>query len=153
MKLAECQETILNLGKQLKVLASPQDAALFDKVFSNTGAATTVINNKRMNKRFSLHDRMIAEARAEVFKSPNIQGTLSIEEVENSSLPHSNNCKNLLASCVPVHTSEANLGSKNEGTNTGVMALAIVPSKKQGVGLLRRLLWRRKNGYSKKSRY
>ncbi|XWS39929.1 hypothetical protein CRYUN_Cryun18bG0097000 [Craigia yunnanensis] len=155
VKLAECQETILNLGKQLKVLASPQDAALFDKVFSNSRVATTVINNKRMNKRFSLRDRIIAEdgTKAEVFKSPNIQGTLSIEEAENSSFPHSNNCKNLQASCLPVHTSEAHLGSKNEGTNTGGMALAIVPSKKQGVGLLRRLLWRRKKGYSKKSRY
>ncbi|XWS54777.1 hypothetical protein CRYUN_Cryun10bG0118400 [Craigia yunnanensis] len=155
VKLAECQETILNLGKQLKVLASPQDAALFDRVFSNSGAATTVINNKRMNKHFSLRDRMIAEdgVKAEVFKSPDIQGTLSIEEAENSSLPHSNNCKNLQASGVLVHTSDAHLGSKNEGTNTGVMALTIVPSKKQGVGLLRRLLLRRKKGYSKKSRY
>ena len=153
--MAECQETILNLGKQLKVLASPQDAVLFDKVFSNSGVATTVINNKRVNKRFSLRDRMLADdgAKAEVLKSPNIQGTLSIGEAENSSIPHSDNCKNLQASGLLLHTSEAHLGSKNESSNTGVMALAIVPSKKQGVGLLRRLLLRRKKGYSKKSRY
>ncbi|OMO63243.1 hypothetical protein COLO4_32628 [Corchorus olitorius] len=125
VKLAECQETILNLGKQLKVLASPQEAALFDKVFSNNAAGTAVINNRRISKRFSLRDRMIAEdgAKAEASKSPNA-------ESENSSLPD----------------------SKNEGSNTAVMALAIVPSKKQGVGLLRRLLLRRKKGYSKKSR-
>ncbi|XWS68047.1 hypothetical protein CRYUN_Cryun04dG0056800 [Craigia yunnanensis] len=152
VKLAECQETILNLGKQLKVLASPQDAALFDKVFSNSGAATTVINNRRVNRRFSLRDRMLADgAKAEVLKSP--KGTLSVGEAENSSNSHSNNCKNLQASGLLLHTSEAHLGSKNESSNTGVMALAIVPSKKQGVGLLRRLLLRRKKGYSKKSRY
>ncbi|KAJ0076903.1 hypothetical protein Patl1_35515 [Pistacia atlantica] len=34
VKLAECQETILNLGKQLKALASPREAVLFDNVFS-----------------------------------------------------------------------------------------------------------------------
>ncbi|XVE66810.1 hypothetical protein DITRI_Ditri08aG0109400 [Diplodiscus trichospermus] len=143
VKLAECQETILNLGKQLKVLASPHDAALFDKVFSNSaGSTTTVINNKRMNKRFSLQDQMVAEdgAKAEVFKSPNIQGTLTIEEAENSSPSNSHSHKNLHDSDTPINTSEAHLGS-----NTGVMALAIVPSKKQGVGLLRRLLLRRKN--------
>ncbi|KAJ6304838.1 hypothetical protein OIU78_020405 [Salix suchowensis] len=33
-KLAECQETILSLGKQLKALASPSDAALFDKMLA-----------------------------------------------------------------------------------------------------------------------
>nr|XP_010932033.2 filament-like plant protein 7 [Elaeis guineensis]XP_029122766.1 filament-like plant protein 7 [Elaeis guineensis]XP_029122767.1 filament-like plant protein 7 [Elaeis guineensis] len=38
-KLAECQETILNLGKQLKALASPRDASLFDKVISTPAAA------------------------------------------------------------------------------------------------------------------
>ncbi|XVE93394.1 hypothetical protein REPUB_Repub01dG0188200 [Reevesia pubescens] len=141
VKLAEYQETILNLGKQIKVLASQQDAALFDKVFSNSGAATTVINNRRVNKRLSLRDRMLADngANAEVLKSSKIQGNLNVEEAENSSLP--------------IHALEKNLGSKNESTNTGVMALAIVPSKKQGVGLLRRLLLRRKKGYSKKSRY
>ncbi|XVF01283.1 hypothetical protein REPUB_Repub04eG0074600 [Reevesia pubescens] len=155
VKLAECQETILNLGKQLKVLASPQDAALFDKVFSNNGAATTVINNRRVNKRLSLRDRMLADdgAKAEIPKSPNIQATLSVEEAENSCLPDSNNCQNLQASGSLLNTSEADLASKNESTNTGVMALAIVPSKKQGFGLLRRLLLRRKKGYSKKSRW
>ncbi|XP_022763406.1 filament-like plant protein 7 isoform X2 [Durio zibethinus] len=153
VKLAECQETILNLGKQLKVLASPQDAALFDKVFSNSGAATTVINNRRVNKRFSLHDRMLADdaAKADVLKLPNIQGTSTVEEVEDSSLPHSNKHNNLQASGLLLHTSEAHLSSKNESTNTEVLALAIVPSKKQGVGLLKRLLLRRKKGCSKKS--
>lgn len=40
-KLAECQETILNLGKQLKALASPKEAALFDKVVSTPSDVTS----------------------------------------------------------------------------------------------------------------
>ncbi|RRT77694.1 hypothetical protein B296_00028271 [Ensete ventricosum] len=38
-KLAACQETILNLGKQLKALASPKDASLFDKVICSPAAS------------------------------------------------------------------------------------------------------------------
>ncbi|XVF45106.1 hypothetical protein PTKIN_Ptkin02bG0179300 [Pterospermum kingtungense] len=154
VKLAECQETILNIGKQLKVLAAPQDAALLDKVFSNGCAATNAINSRRVNKRFSLRDRMLADdgARSGVLKSPNTQGTLNVEEAENSSISQFNNCNNLQASGLLLHTSEAHVGSRNESGNIGVMALAIVPSKKQGIGLLRRLLLRRKKGYSKKSR-
>ncbi|GMI74564.1 hypothetical protein like AT2G23360 [Hibiscus trionum] len=150
VKLAECQETILNLGKQLKVLASPQDAVLFDKVFSNSSAAAAAINHRRMNKRLSLRDRMLADDGgkvADVVKSSKNQ------EAGDSTLPASNNCKKLQASGMLLHTSEAHRGSRRESTNAGVMALAIVPSKKQGVGLLRRLLFRRRKGYSKKPRY
>ncbi|KAJ0097369.1 hypothetical protein Patl1_28650 [Pistacia atlantica] len=45
-KLAECQETILNLGKQLKALASPREAALFDKAISTP---TDTITNATEN--------------------------------------------------------------------------------------------------------
>ncbi|MBA0649365.1 hypothetical protein Goklo_016935 [Gossypium klotzschianum] len=138
VKLAECQETILNLGKQLKVLASPQEAVLFDKVFSNSKAATTAINNRRVNKRLSLRDRMLADNGSKA------------EDAENSTLLHSDNRK---TSGLLLHASGSCLGSKNESANAGVMALAIVPSKKQGVGLLRKLLFRRKKGYTKKFRY
>ncbi|CBI32383.3 unnamed protein product, partial [Vitis vinifera] len=69
VKLAECQETILNLGKQLKALASPRDRAIFDKVYSTTSTAT---NDKKLSHRSSLRDRMLADddADTEVFKSP-----------------------------------------------------------------------------------
>ncbi|XAR72915.1 hypothetical protein NMG60_11019721 [Bertholletia excelsa] len=58
-KLAECQETILNLGKQLKALTSPRETILLSKVFS-TNTATT-INNKKLAHRSSLRDQMLAE--------------------------------------------------------------------------------------------
>ncbi|KAK8316503.1 hypothetical protein V6Z12_A13G047100 [Gossypium hirsutum] len=157
VKLAECQETIMNIGKQLKVLASPHDAALLHRVFSNKGggggAATTVINNRGVNKRFSLRDRMLADggAKEEGLQSPNIQGTLCIHEVGNSSFPQPNNCNNMQASGLLLKASEAYLGSKNESGNAGILALAIVPSKKQGFGFLRRLLFGKKKGHNKKS--
>ncbi|XVF58151.1 hypothetical protein PTKIN_Ptkin07bG0040200 [Pterospermum kingtungense] len=91
-------------------------------------------------------------AKSRVLKSPNTQGTLNVEEAENSSISQFNNCNNLQASSLLLHTLEAHLGSRNESSNIGVMALAIVPSKKQGIGLLKRLLLRRKKGYGKKSR-
>ncbi|GMI83672.1 hypothetical protein like AT3G19370 [Hibiscus trionum] len=155
VKLAECQETIMNIGKQLKVLASSQDAALFDRVFSNNGdaAAATVLNDRKVKKRFSLRDRMLADYgdKGEATRSPNIQGTLCVVEEASCLLTQSNNCKNRQASDLLLQTSEADLGSKNESGNIGAMALARVPSKKQGVGFLRRLFLIRKKCYSKKT--
>ncbi|KAK8568186.1 hypothetical protein V6N12_006745 [Hibiscus sabdariffa] len=155
VKLAECQETIMNIGKQLKVLASSQDAALFTRVFSNNGeaAAPTVINTRKVKKHFSLRDRMLADNghKEEMPKSPNIQGTLCVNEAASSLLPQSNNRKNTQASGLLLQTSEADLGSKNGSGNVRVMVLARAPSKKQGVGFLRWLFLRRKKGYGKKT--
>ncbi|KAK8624934.1 hypothetical protein V6N13_089819 [Hibiscus sabdariffa] len=156
VKLAECQETIMNIGKQLKVLASSQNATLFDRVFSNNSdvaAAATVINNGKVKKRFSLRDRMIADDgdKGERPRSPNIQGTLCVVEEASSLLPQSHNCEDTQASDLLIQTSEADLGSKNGSGNIGAMALARVSSKKQGFGFLRRLFLRRKKGYSKKT--
>ncbi|KAK3195826.1 hypothetical protein Dsin_027136 [Dipteronia sinensis] len=153
VKLAECQETILNLGKQLKALASPRDAALFDKVFSTTNpATTTTTNNKKLNKRISLRDQMLAEdgTKAEVVKSPKDKGASSIEDTPKPSLPRTSDYNALHT--VRVHTPEAHPGSKNKPSNTAVGSLALVPSKKRGVGLLMKLLLRRKKGSSKNSR-
>ncbi|KAL5788278.1 hypothetical protein ACOSP7_005227 [Xanthoceras sorbifolium] len=153
VKLAECQETILNLGKQLKALASPRDAALFDKVFPTTNPATTTTNNKKLNKHFSLRDQMLAEdgAKAETVKCPNDKGTSSIEDTLKPSLPHSSDGNDLDTPKAQVRTPEAHPGSKNKPNNIAVGSLAIVPSKKRGVGLLMKLLLRRKKGSSKNS--
>ncbi|CAN0846415.1 Filament-like plant protein 7, partial [Linum grandiflorum] len=80
-KLAECQETILNLGKQLKALASPREAALFDKVFNATNGTdivtTTNNNNRNLYRHLSLHDQMVAEdkAKAIILYSPKEDST------------------------------------------------------------------------------
>ncbi|KAH8498489.1 hypothetical protein H0E87_017413 [Populus deltoides] len=147
VKLAECQETILNLGKQLKALASPREAALFDKVFTTTGATAAATNIKNINRRFSLRDQMIAEDRSKaiILRSPT-------EDAQKSSLNHTDNGNELISPNALVCAPEAYFGPKHKSGNAAVGALAIVPSKKQGFGLLRSLLMRRKKGASKKSR-
>lgn len=154
VKLAECQETILNLGKQLKALSSPQEAVLFDKVFSTTNPAITATNNKKLNQRFSLRDRMLADdsSKTDLFKSSNSKANLSIEDASKPSLLHSNDCNVVDDPIVQVHTPEAHIALENKTSNTAVgSSLAIVPSKKRGVALLLKLFLRRKKGSSRNS--
>ncbi|URE22166.1 Plant protein [Musa troglodytarum] len=72
-KLAACQETILNLGKQLKALASPRDAPLFDKV--------TLSPATKSNHRLQLLDHLRAEnhANPEETRSPNTKEIICTE--------------------------------------------------------------------------
>ncbi|KAJ8459017.1 hypothetical protein OPV22_031943 [Ensete ventricosum] len=72
-KLAACQETILNLGKQLNALASPRDAPLFDKVTSSPAA--------KSNHRLQLLDHLRAEdhAKPEETRSPNTKEIICTE--------------------------------------------------------------------------
>ncbi|KAE8007996.1 hypothetical protein FH972_004546 [Carpinus fangiana] len=155
IKLAECQETILHLGKQLKALASPRESALFDKVFCNTSTAALTIDNEKLSKRSSLRDRMIAEddTKAEILKSPKNKETTSTADTQKQLVLHSDSYNASCALNALVHTPEAYLGSKHKGGNNAVGALSIVPSKKQGrFGLLRKLLLRRKKGSGRTSR-
>ncbi|KAM1174869.1 hypothetical protein ACFX19_027934 [Malus domestica] len=134
-KLAECQETILNLGKQLKAMASPREAALFDKVITNpsdtdtsTAKAASQTPHRNSNQRSSLLDKMLAEDGACVkdFTSP-----MTKEVGSNSTSTFG---PNILV-----------LNSKYQDDNAAVGSLAIVPSKKRGGGSLwRKLVWRKK---------
>ncbi|XP_042517334.1 filament-like plant protein 7 isoform X2 [Macadamia integrifolia] len=154
-KLAECQETILNLGKQLKALSSPREAILFDKVISTSD---TPANNKTKNTthRSSLLDQMLAEddAEGDDLKSPKTKEIIcSVEPPKVLSLP-SNDSNSLYGPIVPVETVETS--SSNEikhKETTSADALAIVPVNKRGggVGLLKKLLSRRKRGNRKKA--
>ncbi|XP_057972572.1 filament-like plant protein 7 [Malania oleifera] len=161
-KLAECQETILNLGKQLKALASPREAALFDKVISTpadtniTTPTTTTPKNKNTNQRSSLLDQMLAEDDAavmdlsspktkEIICTSNPQKSTALQDGDFKSAFAPNGLKEL-PEMLPIVN-----GIKHKGDEAAVGSLAIVPSKKQGGGgLLRKLLWRRKKGNSKK---
>ncbi|XAR57781.1 hypothetical protein NMG60_11026043 [Bertholletia excelsa] len=140
-KLAECQETILNLGKQLKALASPRDTALFNKVVSNPlddsmTANTTSTPNKGINQRTSLLDKMLAEdkAKATDLKFPKTKEVTCIPDPQK----------------LPDGTMDPpeNEGRRNGDDAVGGGSLAIVPSKKK-VGLLKKLLCSRQKGYSK----
>ncbi|KAJ9705088.1 hypothetical protein PVL29_003240 [Vitis rotundifolia] len=149
VKLAECQETILNLGKQLKALASPRDRAIFDKVYSTTSTATS---DKKLSHRSSLRDRMLADddADAEAFKSPKIKEIISTACVPSTL--SSNNSNSFDAPDIHVEAPDAYHVSKHRAATPAVGSLAIVPSKKKGgAGFLRKLLQRRKKGVSKRS--
>ncbi|KAK9285238.1 hypothetical protein L1049_024427 [Liquidambar formosana] len=155
-KLAECQETILNLGKQLKALASPREAALFDKVISAPSDTTTTTPKKNMSQRSSLLDRMLAEDDAET-KDPKSPTTKEIICSSNLQKPPSfldGNSNSAFSPDPAVEPPEKFLASNKMNQHddeAAIGSLAIVPSKKRGgVGLLRKLLWRRKKGNSKK---
>lgn len=152
--MAECQETILNLGKQLKALASPAEAALFDKVIltpadNNAASATTpevitdpvetmMINSptpeKKVQQRSSLLDKMLAEddADTEDHMSP------KTKEIILHSEKHVASCTNEAPDTLkrPANSTEVD-HHKNEVV---VGSLAIVPNKKKGGrGILRKL--------------
>ncbi|XP_043708739.1 filament-like plant protein 7 isoform X2 [Telopea speciosissima] len=154
-KLAECQETILNLGKQLKALTSPREAILFDKVISTTPDTTANNKTKSTTHRSSLLDQMLAEddTEGEDLKSPKTKEIIcSVEPPKVLFLP-SNDSNSLYGPIVPVETVETSSSNevKHKETTTAD-SLAIVPIKKRGggVGFLKKLLSRRKKGNRKK---
>ncbi|CAJ1929548.1 unnamed protein product [Sphenostylis stenocarpa] len=135
-KLAECQETILNLGKQLKALAAPKDASLFDNAIAaqrHTVTNTNSVSLKEMKviNRSSLFDQMVADddTKAKVAKAS-----------ERSSCPISiPGCKQPLEKILLLN------GLKGQEDSASVNSLAIVPTKKSGG----RNFWRRLFGRKK----
>ncbi|RZC24326.1 filament-like plant protein 7 isoform X1 [Glycine soja] len=143
-KLAECQETILNLRKQLKALASSNEVAIFDKVVSTTNTMANPTQKKNLIKRSSLRNQMQAEdeAKGGMHKSVQTEETKSDKDVQRPPLLQSETEKSLPSP--KSLTSEQHDRSKTTGS------LAIVPGKKQiGFGFLRKLLSRRKKGRGK----
>ncbi|KAI3500422.1 hypothetical protein L1887_36243 [Cichorium endivia] len=133
-KLAECQETILNLGKQLKALASPRNGSVPTDMYIHNPTyetpatppppPTTAATN---HHRISLLDKMMAEDAARDLEST----------------------KTVITSPVVTKTSSQKFVSVNgikhqDDEEALVNFLSIVPSKKKKSGVLRKLLWRRK---------
>ncbi|XVF17653.1 hypothetical protein REPUB_Repub10bG0141600 [Reevesia pubescens] len=147
-KLAECQETILNLGKQLKALASPMEATLFDKVIStptSTSTSTTIptpARKKLVSQRSSLLDQMIAEDNSE---TNNLESPKAKEKGNPSSSFISNR------TIAPLDNTLVSNGNKHPEDNAAYKSLAIVPSKKLGGSLWKKLFWRKTKGNSKKT--
>ncbi|KAF8377577.1 hypothetical protein HHK36_030959 [Tetracentron sinense] len=157
-KLAECQETILNLGKQLKALVSPREAALFEKVISTATATTTATSSttkgKNTSQRSSLLDQMLAEdgAEAEDLKSPKTKEIICTIDPHKLPTITSFNSHAVSDRVKSPERFRSSYETKHKADTAGVGALAIVPSKKHGGGggLLRKLLLRRKKGSRKK---
>ena len=148
-KLAECQETILNLGKQLKALASPKDASLFDNVIANTitntATATTTMNADpspvpskvtRVKNR-SLLDQMLAE--------DDDKAKVSKEGGGNTTHP------TIPGNIEPLEKILVLNGTRGNDDGDTVNSLAIVPAKKPGSGSLWKKLWRKKKSANKKA--
>ncbi|XP_058081931.1 filament-like plant protein 7 [Magnolia sinica] len=157
-KLAECQETILNLGKQLKALASPRDAALIDKVIAPPASTKT-------NNRQSLLDQMLAEDDADVeeVKSPKTKEIICTGDPQkpvnpSAGLLYGRNISSVHNANYPVTTSfqasPVKSPRKFYGVETAGISLAIVPKRRSGGGSLwRKLLMRKKRDSSKKMPY
>lgn len=137
-KLAECQEAILNLGKQLKALAAPKEATLVDKVIATatTVSTPTPAKDKIMYQQSSLLDQMLADDDAKALKTKEINGNCT-GKVNEAFQP--------LGKIIVLN------GIKHKDENASASSLAIVPRKKRGGGSLwRKLLWGRKRANSKK---
>ncbi|KAH6799614.1 hypothetical protein C2S51_036098 [Perilla frutescens var. frutescens] len=136
-KLAECQETILNLGKQLKALASPCDAALIDKVIS--APTDSPVGGKTISRRSSLLNKMLAEDNDTYSASPTTNN-----EIQNGSIN-------------PTVGANAAMESSTKsdypnGIKTVVASMDIVPCKKHGgTSFFKRLFWRRNKVKSDKN--
>lgn len=159
-KLAECQETILNLGKQLKELASTKDSAL-DLVSNPSDKLTTTSTNppkKGISQRSSLLDKILAEDNAEPgdLKFHNTMEVFGMSDPQKPpAVLHGNSSSSLLPhEKVDPHENERFLnrnGSKLNDNAAEVSSLAIKPvRKKVGGGLFKKLLWRRNKGKNKK---
>ncbi|KAL2344792.1 hypothetical protein Fmac_006077 [Flemingia macrophylla] len=151
-KLAECQETILNLGRQLKALASSSEVALFDKVVSTTSTMANPTQKKNLIKRSSLRNQMQAEdeAKAWIRKSFQPEETRSDKDAQNPPILESETEKTLQSPNNFVNAPETSLTSEQNDRSKVTGSLAIVPSKRQvGFGFLRKLLSRRNKGRGK----
>ncbi|KAK7362609.1 hypothetical protein VNO77_04727 [Canavalia gladiata] len=152
-KLAECQETILNLGKQLKALASSSETAVFDKVVSTTSTMANSTQKKNLIKRSSLRNQMQAEdeAKAGMHKAGQNEECESDKDAQRSPLLQDENENVLQTPNSIVNAPETSLTSEqNDSRSNAKGSLAIIPSKKQGgFGFLRKLLSRKKRGRGK----
>ncbi|TKY70593.1 Filament plant protein 7 [Spatholobus suberectus] len=134
-KLAECQETILNLGKQLKALAAPKDASLFDNAFASqhhtiTNTNTVPLEDMKVKNRSSLFDMLADDDnKAKASKAS-----------ERSSSPTS-----IPGFKQPLEKILVLNGLKDQDDSASVNSLAIVPAKKSGG----RNFWKRLFGRKK----
>ncbi|XP_042062174.1 filament-like plant protein 7 isoform X2 [Salvia splendens] len=145
-KLAECQETILNLGKQLKALASPRDAAIFDTVVYTPAdyVITSTPTSKRIHsKRLSLLDNMLAEDSDKNGASPT-----ATDHIQNGSIGSTVSTNAASEPWSKFTNSDGIEGKVNTIEN---VSMAIVPrKKKEGRNFLKKLfLWQRKGNRKK----
>lgn len=143
--MAECQETILNLGKQLKALASPRDAAIFDAAISTPAdsVVTSTAPKRIVSKRLSLWDNMLAEDSDQIGVTAK-----TTDDIQNGNNDSTVNTNPALESSSKLNDPE---GIKGEADTKTIVSMAIVPrKKKEGRSFLKKLfLWQKKGDRKK----
>ncbi|XP_057767089.1 filament-like plant protein 7 [Salvia miltiorrhiza] len=146
-KLAECQETIINLGKQLKALALPRDAAMFDTVVHTPAdyvITSTPTTTRILSKRLSLLDNMLAEDSDQIGSSPT-----TTDHIQNG---NSNSTVSTNAASESWSKFMDPDGIKGEVNIKANVSMAIVPrKKKEGRNFLKKLFMWQKKGDRKKT--
>lgn len=147
-KLAECQESIINIGKQLKALASSSETAVLDRVNSTTNTMD-IPSQKNLIKRASLRNHMLAEddGKEGMHTSVENEESKSTEDAQIDSVVESEKESALQTPHVTVNGSEQN--DRSSGTRNQAI---VVHKKYGGFDFLRKLFTRRKKGRSKGSK-
>ncbi|BAF15995.1 filament-like plant protein 7 [Oryza sativa Japonica Group] len=141
-KLIECQETILNLGKQLKALASPKDAILFDKVVH------TKIQSERKPRSQSLNEMLaMDDGGFDYLSSPKTKEIICAElrsrherscSVDNGGDDSVTCSSHPMPVAPPMRPYDVNGTCKDEAA---LKVVALMPSKQKGnTNLLKRIL-------------
>lgn len=135
-KLVECQESILNLRKQVKALALPNDSALVDK-------EVTASSSVKIRRRATLLDQILAEDdhKDDEMNSPKTKEIICLAGLlYGRKLLRSDDVKNLRGLCVNKQTFVSSM-----------TPLAVVSVQPKGHGsFLKKLLSRKKRESNKR---
>ncbi|XP_004977038.1 filament-like plant protein 4 isoform X2 [Setaria italica] len=146
-KLIECRETILNLGKQLKALASPKDAILFDQVLQTAARSERKPRSQSLSEMLSMEDGgfyvpsspktkeiICTEPRASTERN------LSADEGDDGSAAACSSSHPMPVAQPVKQACRVNGTCKGEA-DVKVVTLAVVPRKQKGNGsLLKRIM-------------
>ncbi|KAK4258782.1 hypothetical protein QN277_005192 [Acacia crassicarpa] len=140
-KLAECQGTILNLGKQLKALASSSEAALFERIMAINPTQKSLIRGSSLRSQMQAED----ETKEGILIALQIEDDKTSEDVKKTPIfDHSGNNSFLKALNDMVGEPKKDLASKQDERNATKGAKAIIKTKKQGAfDFLRKLFLRK----------
>ncbi|KAK1410285.1 hypothetical protein QVD17_36820 [Tagetes erecta] len=144
-KLAECQETIVNLGKQLKAMASlPIDTSLSD---NNCEITTSPLPNESNKQRVSLLDKMITE---DPTGAPRSQKPKAISRNVTSPAILDGNSNPVAVMSPRMFVSvEGVKDEKDEAALVNFLSVVSNKKKNSGGGILKILFWRKKKGSKK----
>lgn len=147
-KLIECRETIINLGKQLKALASPKDAILFDQVLQTAVRSERKPRSQSLSEMLSMEDGGFyysgsPKTKEIICTEPSASGEVNRPADDEGDGGSAAACSSSHPMPVTPHGKQAcrvNRTCKGEA-DVKVVTLAVVPRKQKGnSSLLKRIL-------------